>query len=158
MPTTPFQCGVFIIKTGETMPTQCDFIVKEHSSQADAQKTYQNHLDVHKLNGTYLTNNFPERKDTTIMDKGSKIKVTSCPKWVKDQSFESFSRDFKDWQKCSDLTSQQEKSFLVEMLKGCERTEVKQYYGKSIMNSKTVKHDVEGIMNKLHERCRSNET
>ena len=146
MPTTPFQCGVLVVKPGENEPSQCDFIVAEHATLKDAQMTYQNHLEVHKMNGSFLNN--PSASPT----KGTKMKVASCPKWAKDQTYESFVRDFASWQAFSDLTPQQERGFLVEMLKNCEKDEVKMYYSKNIMNSKTIEVSVQGILNKLKER------
>ena len=80
------------------------------------------------------------------------MKVTCCPRWVRDQTFDSYERDFKNWQKCSELTSEQEKGFLIEMLKSCEKEEVKEFYQKNIMNSKIIKHDVNGILTKLKGR------
>ena len=152
MPTDPFQCQVLVWKAGFEQPVQCDFIVKEHASIKDQQVTYQNHIEIHKMNGSFLTNSSEKKADAHLTSKGSKMKVTSCPKWVRDQTFESFDRDFKDWQKCSDLTPEQEKGFLIEMLKSCEKEDVKHFYQKNIMNSKTVKHDVEGILTKLRGR------
>ena len=65
MPTDPFQCQVLVLKEGEDRPVQCDFIVKEHASIKDQQVTYQNHVEVHKINGTFLTSG-SEKKSILI--------------------------------------------------------------------------------------------
>ena len=54
MPTDPFQCQVLVWKAGFEQPVQCDFIVKERASTKDQQVTYQNHIDIHKMNGSFF--------------------------------------------------------------------------------------------------------
>ena len=151
MPTTPFQCEVLIRKDGETKPVRCDHMIVEHTSLKDAQAAYQNHLEIHKMNGSYLTSP-SETQPSTQKEKGSKMKITNCPKWIKNQTLESFERDFKAWQNFSDLTPEQERGFLVEMLKVCDRDDVKEYYNNNPMNSNTVNNNVEGILVKLRNR------
>ena len=55
MPTNTFQCEVLVFKEGTNDPVPCDFKVPEHQTVKDAQLTYQNHLEVHKMNGRFLT-------------------------------------------------------------------------------------------------------
>ena len=109
----------------------------------DAQISYQNHLEIHRMNGSFLSQaTSSEVKVPAPAIKGSRMKVTQCPKWIKEQTYESFERDFQAWQTFSNLTPEQEKSLLIEMLKICERSDMKEFYARSIMNSKTLKNDL----------------
>ena len=156
MPTSPFQCEIFVRKTGVEGSTQCEKMIGEHANIKDSQTTYQNHIETHRMNGDFVTYK-EETKYDHRNQKGSRMKVSNCPKWIKNQTFGSFERDFQAWQKCSDLTKEQEKGFLVEMLKNCEKDEVKDYYSKNLMNSKTLESTVDGVLEKLKDRFEKKE-
>ena len=129
MPTSQFQCEVFMWNEEKTEKVQCVKIFPEHASIKDLQVSYQNHLEIHRMNGNFLSHETSsDVKVPAAAIKGSKMKVTQCPKWIKEQTYESFERDFQSWQRCSDLTQEQEKSLLIEMLKVCETSDVKDYY------------------------------
>ena len=108
-----------IFKEGVTEPVQCEKVIEGHQTIRDQQEAYRKHIEIHKMNGTYVSTNGEPKPFSGA--KGARMKDTHCPKWINNQMFESFHRDFTSWQQCSDLTNQQEKNFLVEMLKGCER-------------------------------------
>ena len=88
------------------------------------------------MNGSFLSQSTSsEVKVPAAAIKGSRMKGTQCPKWIKEQIYESFEWNFHSSQTISDLTPEQEKSLLIEMLKICERSDVKEFYARSIMNS-----------------------
>ena len=51
MPTMPFTCEALIHKDGEAEPSKCPTVIGEYASLKDAQMAYQNHLEIHKMNG-----------------------------------------------------------------------------------------------------------
>ena len=81
---------------------------EEFQTLKDQQEALKNHLEIHRMNGTYVTG-AAETKPSPTNVKGAKMKISHCPKWVRDQTFESFHNDFKSWQGYSELTDQQER-------------------------------------------------
>ena len=88
MPTQRFQCEIMIFKEGQSTPIQCDKIFEEFQTLRDQQDALMNHFEIHRVNGTFVTNLTESKISPSV--KGAKMKISHCPKWIKGQTFESF--------------------------------------------------------------------